>query len=130
MIRPAELIERTQNRLSSGLRVASPIDDPVAFFQAKSLSDRAGDFKPLRFMPAGKFVRLGIVSSKTPALESADALRRRLDDASKFVAIERLGISPQCGFASTVGGNPLTIDDQRAKLHLVVDVARTVWGSG
>ncbi len=93
-------------------------------------SDRAGDFKPLRFMPADKFVRLGIVSSKTPALESADALRRRLDDASKFVAIERLGISPQCGFASTVGGNPLTIDDQRAKLHLVVDVARTVWGSG
>ncbi|MGH7947889.1 MAG: 5-methyltetrahydropteroyltriglutamate--homocysteine S-methyltransferase, partial [Candidatus Binataceae bacterium] len=91
-------------------------------------SERAGDFRPLRFMPADKFVRLGIVSSKTPLLESSDALHRRIDAAAKFVAFERLGISPQCGFASTVGGNPLTIDDQRAKLSLVVDLARSVWG--
>lgn len=92
-------------------------------------SERAGDFRPLRFMPADKFVRLGIVSSKTPLLESTDALRRRIDDAAKFVALDRLGISPQCGFASTVGGNPLTIDEQRAKLRLIVDLARTIWGS-
>ncbi|MGH7863549.1 MAG: 5-methyltetrahydropteroyltriglutamate--homocysteine S-methyltransferase [Candidatus Binataceae bacterium] len=92
-------------------------------------SERAGDFRPLRFMPAEKFVRLGIVSSKTAALESKDALRRRIDEAAEFVAFQRLGISPQCGFASTVGGNPLTIDDQRAKLALIVDLAHSLWGA-
>jgi len=92
-------------------------------------SPRAGDFSPLRFVPADKRVVLGLVSSKQPALESADALRRRLDDATRYVPLERLGISPQCGFASTVGGNPLTIDDERAKLRRVVEVARAVWGT-
>lgn len=92
-------------------------------------SPRAGDFSPLRFMPKDKFVRLGLVSSKTPALEDGDRLRRRIDEAARFVPLENLGISPQCGFASTVGGNPLSADDQKAKLRLVVETARRVWGS-
>jgi 5-methyltetrahydropteroyltriglutamate--homocysteine methyltransferase len=89
---------------------------------------RAGDFRPLRFVPREKSVVLGLVSTKTPVLEDADALRRRIDDAAAFVPLEQLGVSPQCGFASTVGGNPLSIDDQQRKLELVVRVARAVWG--
>jgi 5-methyltetrahydropteroyltriglutamate--homocysteine methyltransferase len=88
---------------------------------------RAGDFKPLRYVPKTKGVVLGLVSSKTPELESADNLRRRLDDAARYVDLDRLAISPQCGFASTVAGNPLSEADQRAKLKLVVDVARATW---
>jgi 5-methyltetrahydropteroyltriglutamate--homocysteine methyltransferase len=91
-------------------------------------SDRAGGFEPLRFMPAGKTVVLGLVSSKTPVMEAQDTLRRRIDEAAKFVPLDRLAISPQCGFASSVGGNPLTSDDQRRKLQLVVDTAEAVWG--
>ena len=90
---------------------------------------RAGDFAPLRFMPKDKGVVLGLVSSKTAALELAGDLRRRIDDASKFMELDRLGLSPQCGFASTVAGNPLSEADQRGKLGLVVDVAKAVWGS-
>ncbi len=89
---------------------------------------RAGDFSPLRMMPKDKFVRLGLVSSKTPVLEDKDQLKRRIDQAAKFAPLENLGISPQCGFASTVGGNPLTLDDEKAKLNLVVEVARELWG--
>jgi len=92
-------------------------------------SDRAGGFEPLRFVSAEKSVVLGLVSSKTAVLEKKDELRRRIDAASRFVPLERLAISPQCGFASTVGGNPLTEDDQRAKLSLVVETARAVWGT-
>ena len=88
---------------------------------------RAGDFSPLRLMPKDKFVRLGLVSSKTSVLEDKDQLKRRIDQAAKFAPLENLGISPQCGFASTVGGNPLTLDDEKAKLGLVVEVAREVW---
>jgi len=91
-------------------------------------SPRAGDFSPLRLMPKDKFVRLGLISSKTPALEGKDAVKRRIDEAAKFVPLENLGLSPQCGFASTVGGNPLSIEDEKAKLGLVVEVAREVWG--
>jgi 5-methyltetrahydropteroyltriglutamate--homocysteine methyltransferase len=90
-------------------------------------SPRAGDFSPLRLMPKDKFVRLGLVSSKTPVLEDKDTVKRRTDAAAKFVPIENLGISPQCGFASTVGGNPLSIEDEKAKLRLVVEVAREIW---
>jgi methionine synthase II (cobalamin-independent) len=89
---------------------------------------RAGDFAPLRLVPADKFVRLGLVSSKSAVLEDKDALKRRIDEATKFTALDRLGISPQCGFASTAGGNPLSVDDQRRKLELVAQVAREVWG--
>ncbi len=91
-------------------------------------SARAGDFAPLRFVPALKRVVLGLVSTKTPVLEAVDALRRRLDEASRYVPLERLAISPQCGFASTAGGNPLSEADQRAKLSRVVEVAGIVWG--
>jgi 5-methyltetrahydropteroyltriglutamate--homocysteine methyltransferase len=90
---------------------------------------RAGDFSPLRFLSAEKRAILGLVSSKTPALETLDGLRQRLDEAAKVVPLERLGITPQCGFASTVGGNPLTEDDQRAKLARVVETAEKVWGT-
>jgi 5-methyltetrahydropteroyltriglutamate--homocysteine methyltransferase len=91
-------------------------------------TERAGGFAPLRFVRPETTVVLGLVSSKTPVLEDADALVRRIEDAGAYVATERLGLSPQCGFASTAGGNPVTEDDQRAKLSLVVDVARRVWG--
>lgn len=90
-------------------------------------SPRAGDFSPLRLMPKDKFVRLGLISSKTAALEDKDTVKRRIDEAAAFVPLENLGISPQCGFASTVGGNPLSIEDEKAKLSLVVEVAREVW---
>jgi 5-methyltetrahydropteroyltriglutamate--homocysteine methyltransferase len=89
---------------------------------------RSGGFEPLRFVPRGKLVVLGLVSSKVAALESAEELRRRIDEASKFVPLEELALSPQCGFASTMEGNLLTEDDQWAKLRLVVDTARAVWG--
>lgn len=89
-------------------------------------TERAGDFRPLRFV-RDKGVVLGLVSSKTPALEGLDELKRRTHEAAEFVDLDRLAISPQCGFASTVAGNPLTEDDQRAKLALVVEAARTIW---
>ena len=88
---------------------------------------RAGGFAPLRFVPKGKGVVLGLVSSKTPRLESLDALKRRTEDASRFLGMENLAISPQCGFASTMGGNPVTEADERAKLKLCVDAARKIW---
>ncbi|MBM3557852.1 MAG: 5-methyltetrahydropteroyltriglutamate--homocysteine S-methyltransferase [Alphaproteobacteria bacterium] len=90
---------------------------------------RAGDFAPLRFLPRDKGAVLGLVSSKSPALETLDELRRRIDAAARHAPLERLGLSPQCGFASSAGGNPLTEADQKAKLVLVVETARAVWGS-
>src|SRR5262245_33069502 len=88
---------------------------------------RAGGFSPLRFVPKNKGVVLGLVSSKTPALEELDVLKRRTDEASRFVDLDRLAISPQCGFASTIGGNPVTEADERAKLGLCVEAARQIW---
>jgi 5-methyltetrahydropteroyltriglutamate--homocysteine methyltransferase len=88
---------------------------------------RAGGFAPLRFVPKDKGVVLGLVSSKTPQLESMDVLARRTDEAAKFLPMENLAISPQCGFASTMGGNPLSEDDERAKLTLCVEAARKIW---
>jgi 5-methyltetrahydropteroyltriglutamate--homocysteine methyltransferase len=90
---------------------------------------RAGDFSPLRFVPKGKkIIVLGLVSSKFPELESKDELKRRIDEAAKYVPLEQLALSPQCGFASTERGNKLTFDDQRRKLERVVEVAQEVWG--
>ena len=89
---------------------------------------RAGDFAPLRFLPRSKGVVLGLVSSKTARLEPLEQLRRRADEASKYADAPRLALSPQCGFASTMGGNPLTEADQRAKLRLCVEAARAIWG--
>jgi 5-methyltetrahydropteroyltriglutamate--homocysteine methyltransferase len=90
-------------------------------------SERAGSFEPLRLVPKGKKVVLGLVSTKTPDLENKDALKRRIDQAARFVRLENLCVSPQCGFASTHHGNLLTEDEQWRKLELVVDVAREVW---
>ena len=91
-------------------------------------SERSGTFEPLRFVPRGKTVVLGLVSTKVAELESPDLLKRRIDEASKYVALEDLALSPQCGFASTMEGNLLSEDDQWRKLELVVETARSVWG--
>jgi 5-methyltetrahydropteroyltriglutamate--homocysteine methyltransferase len=92
--------------------------------------ERSGGFEPLRFVPPGKYVVLGLVTTKRPALERKDDLKRRIDAAAKFVPLEQLCLSPQCGFSSTEEGNELTIDEQIAKLRLIVETAREVWGSG
>jgi 5-methyltetrahydropteroyltriglutamate--homocysteine methyltransferase len=89
---------------------------------------RAGDFAPLRYLPKGKMLVLGLVTSKTADMESPDELKRRIDSAAKFVPMEQLAISPQCGFSSTVHGNDISMAAQQAKLRLIVDVARQVWG--
>ena len=91
--------------------------------------ERSGGFEPLRFVPKDKFVVLGLVTSKKRTLESKDDLKRRLDEASKYIPLEQVCLSPQCGFSSTVDGNALSIDDQIAKLRLVVETAREVWDS-
>jgi 5-methyltetrahydropteroyltriglutamate--homocysteine methyltransferase len=90
---------------------------------------RAGGFAPLRFVPKDKGVVLGLVSSKTPALEKLGELKRRTEEAARYIDAKRLAISPQCGFASTMGGNPVTEADERAKLKLCVDAARAIWGA-
>ena len=89
--------------------------------------ERSGGFEPLRFVPKGKYVVLGLVTSKRAALESKDDLKRRIDAASKYLPLDQLCLSPQCGFASTAEGNALTEEDQRAKLRLVVETAAEVW---
>jgi 5-methyltetrahydropteroyltriglutamate--homocysteine methyltransferase len=90
---------------------------------------RCGGFEPLRLIPRGKSVVLGLITTKSPKLESQNELRRRIDEASKFVPLENLALSPQCGFASTAAGNLLSADEQWKKLELVVDTARKVWGA-
>jgi 5-methyltetrahydropteroyltriglutamate--homocysteine methyltransferase len=90
-------------------------------------SERAGSFEPLRFVPKGKFVVLGLVTSKSGKLETKDELKRRIDEAGKFIALDQICLSPQCGFASTEEGNLLTEDEQWAKLARVVEVAQDVW---
>ena len=90
--------------------------------------ERSGGFEPLRFVPPGKQVVLGLVTTKRPQLESKDDLKRRIAEASRFVPLDQLCLSPQCGFSSTVEGNKLTYDDQVAKLRLIVEVAQEVWG--
>ena len=92
-------------------------------------SPRAGNFAPLRYLPKGKRLMLGLVTTKTGQLEDADELKRRIDDAAKVAPLDQFGIAPQCGFSSTVLGNKLTVTDQIAKLQLIVDVARDIWGS-
>ena len=89
---------------------------------------RSGGFEPLRFVPNGKVVVLGLVTTKRPTLESKDDLKRRIDQASKYVSLQQLRLSPQCGFSSTVEGNQLSIEDQWAKLRVVVETAREIWG--
>jgi methionine synthase II (cobalamin-independent) len=91
--------------------------------------DRSGTFDPLRFVPKGKTVVLGLISSKLPQLEKIETLRKRIDEASKYIPLESLALSPQCGFASTMEGNMVTEQDQWAKLRLVVDTVRQVWST-
>ena len=90
--------------------------------------ERSGGFEPLRYVPEGKQVVLGLVTTKKGALEDKDTLKRRVDEASKYVPLEQLCLSPQCGFSSTVEGNLLTIDEEIAKLRLVVETAKEIWG--
>src|SRR5262249_38170604 len=91
-------------------------------------SPRAGGFAPLRYLSGDKVAVLGLITTKKGLLESKDQIKRRVDEASKFVPLTRLALSPQCGFASTIAGNALSEDEQRKKLELVVGVAREVWG--
>ena len=102
---------------------------PVDAFFLEYDSERAGDFSPLRHVPARKSVVLGLVSTKRAELESPDGLRKRIDEAARHVPMERLALSPQCGFASVAGGNLLTEEEQAAKLRLVVEIAGKVWDS-
>ena len=91
-------------------------------------SPRAGSFAPLAAVPDHKTVVLGLVSTKQAALESADDIKRRIEEASAYVDIDRLALSPQCGFASLYTGNPITFEEQANKLKLIVDVAKDMWG--
>jgi 5-methyltetrahydropteroyltriglutamate--homocysteine methyltransferase len=91
-------------------------------------SSRAGDFSPLQFVPEDKMVVLGLITSKSAELEDKQALIGRIEEASQYIPLERLAISPQCGFASVAGGNALSEDEQMQKLALVVEVAQEVWG--
>jgi len=102
----------------------------IPFYFLEYDTPRAGNFTPLRFVPKHKSVVLGLISSKTPTLEDKTALRARVDDATRFVSLDRLAVSPQCGFASVDTGNPVTPEVQEAKLRLVVALARDIWGEG
>jgi 5-methyltetrahydropteroyltriglutamate--homocysteine methyltransferase len=102
--------------------------DVDAFFMEYD-SERAGDFAPLRFARRDTMIVLGLVTTKTPENDSRDVLMRRIEEATRYVAIENLALSPQCGFASVARGNPITVDDQRRKLELIVAVADEVWGT-
>ncbi len=99
----------------------------IPFYYLEYDSERAGGFEPLRFVPKGKTVVLGLVSTKAGALEDKELLKRRVADATAFVDLDRLAISPQCGFASIEEGNPVTMQEQEAKLRLVVETAREIW---
>ena len=100
----------------------------IPFYFLEYDSPRAGNFTPLRFVPKHKSVVLGLISSKTPVLEDEVALRNRVEEASRHVSLDRLSVSPQCGFASVDTGNPVTPQAQEAKLRLVVELARDIWG--
>jgi 5-methyltetrahydropteroyltriglutamate--homocysteine methyltransferase len=92
-------------------------------------SERAGGFEPLRFLPKGKVAVLGLMTTKAPGLESKDELKRRIDQAAKFAPLEQLALSPQCGFSSGIGGQTMTVDQEIAKLKLIVETVQEVWGS-
>ena len=91
-------------------------------------TDRAGDFQPLRHVPKDKGVVLGLVSSKIPELESVETLQRRTGEAERYISLDQLALGPQCGFASTVAGNPVTEEIERAKLARIVEAAGKIWG--
>jgi len=101
----------------------------IGFFFLEYDSPRAGDFSPLRLVPKDKTIVLGLVSTKTNTLEPKSALKQRIEEASRFIDIDRMAVSPQCGFASVDTGNPISAEMQEAKLELVVDLAQDVWGT-
>jgi len=107
-------------------RLFNALDIPFYFLEYDT--PRAGTFTPLRFVPQGKMVILGLISSKIPMIEHADMVRARVEDATRYVDLDRIGISPQCGFASVDTGNPVTPAIQAEKLQLVVDMAKDLWG--
>ncbi len=90
---------------------------------------RSGDFKPLRYLPKGKTVVLGLITTKFGAMEDKDDIKRRIEEAAKYAPLDQLALSPQCGFSSTVHGNDIAVEAQRAKLRLVIETAQEVWGS-
>jgi 5-methyltetrahydropteroyltriglutamate--homocysteine methyltransferase len=90
--------------------------------------ERSGSFEPLREVPDDKMVLLGLVTTKSPRQETQAELTARLEDASRYVPLERLGLSPQCGFATSIGGNALSVEDQQRKLRVICETARAVWG--
>src|SRR5262249_16790948 len=90
---------------------------------------RAGGFEPLRYLSPGKVAALGLVSSKSAQMEKPDDVLRRIDEASKFASLDQLALCPQCGFASSIGGNPLSIEQEKAKLENLVTIAGRAWGS-
>ena len=108
-------------------RVFTGLDVDAFFLEYDT--ERAGGFEPLRFVPKNKVVVLGLVSSKVPELESKDHLKRRIEDASKYIPLENLCLSPQCGFSSTHHGNVLSVEQEKAKLRLCIDTAKEVWGA-
>ena len=116
--------EGTYDAIAEQLFVELPYDR----FLLEYDSPRAGGFEPLRFLPKGKVAVLGLVSTKVPEMEKIDDLKRRIDEAAKFIPLDQIAISPQCGFASDVVGNLISADDQKRKLELVVETARQVWG--
>lgn len=90
--------------------------------------ERSGSFEPLRDVPDEKMVVLGLVTTKTPRLETSEELIARIHEASRFISLERLALSPQCGFSTSIVGNNITIEDEKRKLRVIVETARTVWG--
>ncbi len=102
--------------------------DVDAFFMEYD-TERAGGFEPLRYAPNDKLIVLGLVTTKTPENDDKETLKRRIDEAAQFVPVENLALSPQCGFASVAEGNPITLDDQRRKLELILETAEEVWGN-
>ena len=91
-------------------------------------TERAGGFEPLRFVPPGKVAVLGVISTKSPVVETVDQVRRRVDEAARFLPVDQLAVSPQCGFSSDVGGPPLTEEIQWRKLEVLLEAARLTWG--
>ena len=125
---PHERLGRPRAATIRSPRWCSAISQIDGFFLEYD-SPRAGSFAPLRYLSGNKVAVLGLVTSKKPELETKDVLKRRIDEAARIVPLERLALSPQCGFASTMEGNRVTVDDEKRKLRLVVETAREVWGT-
>ena len=123
-----EGLERTM-RYESDAIVAMKDGKVTHFGAANAVRDALPPDTTVRHLGKDKVAVLGLVTTKSPVLESKDTLKRRIEEAAKFVPLERLALSPQCGFASTIEGNPLTEDDEKKKLRLCVETAREVWGA-